>query len=97
MPTPAYDSNRRPPAFTASVLPLDHEGLTAENDNIETNMKYFEVSLYKGIRQKTSGIGKRLQNTSGIDSISQCRLKSFQFYAGAQPGFVSGGGANHFQ
>ena len=33
-------------------------------------MKYLEsIFLYKGTRQKTSGIGKRLKKTSGIDSI----------------------------
>ena len=42
-------------------------------------MKYtLKVFFYKGTHQKSSGIGKRLQKTSGIDSISQCRLKSFQ-------------------
>ena len=28
---PRWDSNQQPPAFAASVLPLDHEGLTVEN------------------------------------------------------------------
>ena len=34
--------------------------------------------FYKGTGQKTFGIEKRFQKTSGIDSISQWRLKSFQ-------------------
>ena len=29
---PLWDSNPQPPAFAASVLPLDHEGVMVENE-----------------------------------------------------------------
>ena len=46
---PRWDSNPRPPAFAASVLSLNHEGLTVENEqHTEANMKYFEsISLQR--------------------------------------------------
>ena len=34
-----WDSNPRPPAFAASVLPLDHKSFTIKSNNTEANIK----------------------------------------------------------
>ena len=40
--SPQWNLNPRPPAFAASVLQLNHEGLTLENNNTESNIKHFK-------------------------------------------------------